>query len=412
MTTLPLFATGDTALFVGSALAVQAGEVHHSESLFPPPPSTFQGAVRSHLLRAWEVDLNDRSAVRAAIGLPERLPDGWSIDGPWVAGVTGGAGEVLMPWTRVPLCAVAGRREEDEPRGVAPRAPVGPLSWRLRDVCPRPPDLLLDPDASVELVRGGPASPESWLSADDLWTLLSTGAVRAARHVDPPFARSESRVGLALESASRTAKSGMLYFQRKVRLSGVPGTPRAGLAAWLELPPGARPMPADLRAGCLQLGRRASPLTLEPMPTLATSWTQLTRGAHLRALPAARLGEGMEVWLVLATPVALYDADKHGTPSRPRLPVDPRCRVEVTAAILAPPLRIGGIDLANHGSPKPVLPYLPAGCAWRLRLSGGTAEDRREALIKLHHRCTLGEDGARSFGFGRTWIALPPEETP
>lgn len=400
MSTHYLYAVCDTSLFIGSSRPMQAGEVHHSESLFPPPPSTFQGAMRASLYRSLQDDGHSMAETLARVGPPHRMAEGWEIDGPWVAAVTRQVGpERLEPWATAPLCC----QFDEESK-----------TWTLRQVTPRPKDLLLDPDAPELLVQGAEPEGARWIPAGALYDLLSTGQAKCAGTTEPPFARWESRSGLALKQDERTAEDGMLYFQRRIRMGATADHCRAGFAAWVSAPDGTNG--ADglrrIRAQPLLLGRRNRPLSFDAdPPDILQAWQHLQAGEHLRRLPESRLPDGMEAWLVLASPVAL-DQPTLGSPARPCLPWTGKVQITVRSAVVGRTTRLGGVSLAGeHGvTPRAVRTTLQPGASWRIRLVGGGPEDRRQALARLHHRCTLGDENSRTFGFGRTWISLLPED--
>lgn len=405
-----LFAVCDESLFFGSARPIQAGEAHHAEGLFPPPPSTFQGAVRASLYRSLKAQGLTQAAILERVGPPQRLPEGWALDGPWAAAVEVEDGaERLVPWVPLPLCAVDSTRRNRDPKEGVPQGRSSHSTWSLRSRAAWPEGLVVDDDAPPELVLGEELGQERWISATDLYTLLSTGRVRAPDRADPPFARAESRSGLALQ-ADRTADRGLLYFHRGRRMSGVVGAPRSGLVAWLSADDGSARLILDQP---LRLGRRNRALPIEsPAPRAVEAWADLQAGRHIAELSAEQLPDGVHAWLILASPVAL-DRPPLGRPDRPVVPGLGPVRVEVRSALPGRPLHLGGISLAQAGGPtsRPVRAMTPAGASWLIRLDGGTPEDRRNALLSLHHTCTLGDPDARSFGFGRTWIAPLPAET-
>ena len=77
----------DTVWFRGPRPFV-AGEDSSDPGLFPPTPWTFQGLVRTHLLLAalpGDLDLADRRTIIELVGPPDRLPEGWRLEGPFPA---------------------------------------------------------------------------------------------------------------------------------------------------------------------------------------------------------------------------------------------------------------------------------------------------------------------------------------
>jgi hypothetical protein len=391
------FAASDEALYLGPPRAQQAGESHHGATMFPPPPTTFQGMVRTRVLLhgfKQQVDLREPAEVARVIGPPEHLPPGWQLDGPWVAGVVTlqlpgqpAPRARLWPWVQAPWCA---RRDE---RG---------LRW-----CHAHPagDVLFDREALPMWVdRGTRKEAGGWISAEGLWSLLSTGRASEAPRCLPPFVAAETRPGLRLDAETRTAERSMLYFRETCRLSGgvfdKGRVARAGFAATLELPDRAGVSPDALTRGAAWLGRRQRPLSLEPQPPPVSAWEDVLRGRHLDT-PGEP--DASYAWLILASPAPLDPGGRDGTSLRPRLEV---AGVEVVAAVLPPPLVLGGLA-AGSLVPKPNRAFLAPGSAWLLRLTSSDPGARQAALRALHHRCTLGAAAERTFGCGRTWVSRP-----
>lgn len=407
MTTHSFLAVSDEALFIGPPRAQQRGEAHHARTLFPPPPTTFQGLVRTRLLLAGEIDLTTDDTVRKAVGPPETLLDGWRLDGPWVAGVRAtAAGEETDVWVPLPRCVRVQRSSADA------RHRMSHLS--LTTTTPRGETLLDDGTPPDLPVLGDEEPNEAWIGAETLLSLLRGGTTDVRLLSTPPFAARETRVGLSLDDSTRTAETGMLYFRETMRLAGGAGR-RAGEPTWLRAgflaslaTPGPSGVPAGaLSAGQASLGRRSRPLSLEVAPPAVSAWQDIVHAEHLASLPEETFRHEMEAWLVLASPASFPDATRDGTPTAPRLSV-PHCQVEVRAAVLGRPIVLGGLELRKH-TPKPNRAFVPAGSAWRVRLRCADAAGMRTALRFLHHACTVGAPSERPFGCGRTWITVPTE---
>lgn len=412
MSSAPIFAVPDEAIFAGPPQSQTQGETHHGAGLFPPPPTTFQAVVRTHLLRRrWPDRLGDPRAVAEVVGPPEALPRGWQLLGPWPAGVRRGVPEEeLELWLPQPQAVV---REE---RSAGPAA----LSWM--ELWRPGPETLLDREApEALLVSPGKASP-GWIPAEALLALLRGEPARAATGALPPFVRAETRVGLALDDSRRTVERSMLYFREAHRFGGG-DYERAGLYAVLDGAPAE--LTPTLQSGVAALGRRSRALTLQVPPPPSEAWGVIESGAHLRDLALDRFVDGLEAWLVLGTPAAFgggLGAGPEGGPDNARgepwegRPTAPRfasygaCQVEVVAAALGRPVAIGGLRVG--GLPKRVRAWVPAGSTWRIRLRGGSPEDRRNTLLHLHHRPSLGAPEERGFGCGHTWASVPFEVTP
>ena len=391
MNRVAFLAASDEALFAGPPRAQQRGEAHHAQTLFPPPPSTFQGLVRTRILEHLSVDLRSDSAVREAVGPPDHLPPGWAIDGPWLAGVTSTeAGLQTDIWTPVPLCLTA---------------PPGDRTGRTPWATSVPRGLtLLDDDAPPDLPVVAKKDPRGWIGANDLASLLAGRGTPVQVRDQAPFVATETRCGLSLDDTRRTAERSMLYFRETRRLSGTGVYVAAGFAAWVDT----TAPPLALTSGVARLGRRTRPLALEPLPSPVDGWMAVAGARHLHdAEGSLFLPSAIDVWLILASPARFADPDRDGTPAAPRFRVA-ACEVEARVALLGRPLILGGLDLRT-GAPRPNRAYVPAGSAWRLRIRGGTAAQRRSVLLSLHHRCVVGAPDDHPFGFGRAWVTLPCE---
>lgn len=388
------FAIPDDVLHLGPPFSASAGETHHITSLYPPPPRTWQGMIRTRLLEAAGIDLADHSAanrrlIADLIGPPERLPAGWSIDGPWPAAYDG---ERLTAWFPTPQWI---HRDADQANGNwFALAPLDPrASADLRCDIERPPLPLRGPDVARSEPVGG------YIDAERLYTILSGGCPQPSQQEEPAFgiADWEIRPGLAMDE-NRQAKDRLLYFLRTVRhQSG------AGLAAWLSAPLPERIPDDALTRGVLRAGRKARGLSLHPLPPLSDGWARLRSGEHL----PKSLKDGDALWLYLASPVML-ERNADGTLDL-RLPSHGDVRFEVSTSLLGRPLTLGGItrhsgngtvSLANQ-------PHVPAGSCWRITVHGGTDSERALAVRDLHNSCALADHSAlRAFGFGRVFVGL------
>ncbi len=413
MTDIAFLAVPQGLLLAGPPRSNPAGDSHHSHSLFPPPPGTFQGAMRTAILQASGAPLEDlspagKSRIAALVGKPESLLPGWQLDGPWIAeiGTDGRGNDLASPWLPAPACISV--------RGEGHHLPL----TRILPFFPRESKpmngLRMDRDAPQDLAPGAweGGGDTCWLSAPSLLELLSGRAIDEKPHPLPPCVKRETAVGLKLDDDNRTAVTSMLYFREGHRF-GSRTSARAGLAAWLTVPASSSIPSNALTSGTMRLGAKGRVLTLEPLGAREEAWDQLREGRHLRDAPGTSFPDTTHAWLVLASPVCLTNPERHGTPVSPRLDVPTSCSITVRSAILHKPKVLGGLQVG--GMPKPNRASLPPGSAWLLRLTGGTPETRRQALLELHHRCTLGPEEDRSFGMGRTWIALlppPSKESP
>lgn len=404
MRTLTTFMRPLEWVHVGPPSSAPAGEAHHTKSLFPPPASTWQGALRTALLRAVSgLNLSpstDKSTITNLVGPPDKLPIGWQMDGPWPAGPSKLG---LMPWLPVPAWLLsesedddhkqtrhelATMAEPDEPEvDWLSGGPSGsdPQDWR--------------PWSSRRLLRPTPA--QGWLSVADLLRLLAGHPDGLTVKELPPFVHRDVRPGVAVKPDG-SPRSGMLYFLEAHRFDD-----EAGLLGGVQGP--LHPdLPSDaLHRGTAVLGRKHRQLTLQAPPPLDPAWELFTAGAHL----PDQLPDGARVWVGLSTPAFL---DKEADRQQPPLETESSRQAGVTftakATLLGKELVRGGLRVYGRGDPQilPNRPWLPAGSGWLVQVQGGDPASRAAAVRSLHHRCLLGPPELRAFGAGRLLVGLDP----
>ncbi|NKC15560.1 MAG: hypothetical protein GKR94_26195 [Gammaproteobacteria bacterium] len=422
------------AVYFGRPRSFSAGEAHHGTSEFPPSGYTFQGMIRSQLLRAVHppLDLDDASAAARdqrtrLVGGPDALPAGWQLTGPYPARIIEqqGGERRLQPWLPAPhflLAAPApssgiGGSTSFDPEPCARPATAAPVHARaLPDACGhalndlKPGTVLLGrPDEGAVKALGG------WLTPANLRHALSAGGHHsngdppwcAAGHACglPPFVHRETRPGLALEDGS--ARDGMLYFLDTVRFHDADGARaglygHAGFYGHIEGKCDER-IPANALIATLgAAGRKARPAAFEPIPPLVADFENLCNDDHL----PATVHEKDCFWLVILTPVALDD------PAMPLPAGRDGVRLESLGLLTGPALTIGGYRYAD-ASTRPNRSYLPAGSCWLIRLRGADPERRARILRTLNNAHLLGDEKEAAFGFGHTLVGLAPpcEET-
>jgi CRISPR-associated protein Cmr3 len=402
MRTLTTFLRPLEWVHVGPPSSAPAGEAHHTESLFPPPATTWQGALRSALLHAVP-DLRlgptgDRDRITRLVGPPTHLPDGWQVEGPWPAG-PGEQG--LVPWMPVPAWLLSDSDAPDAKRAQRELATLAECDLVQPDWHSGGPDGA-DPEGwrpwgSRALKRPKPS--HGWISVTDLLRLLS-GTADGLRVKDlPPFVHRDLRPGVALKPEGNP-RAGMLYFLEAHRFDE-----DAGLLGGVHGPLH-QDIPSDaLHRGTAVLGRKHRQATLHAPSPLDPAWDLYTAGAHLPDQVAA----GTLVWVGLSTP-ALLDSDtlRH----RPFFETDESSKVGVTftvrSTLLGKDLVRGGLRIHGRGQPElvPNRPWLPAGSAWLVEVQGADPHDNARALRSLHHRCLLGPEPLRAFGAGRLMVGL------
>lgn len=358
-------------LHVGPPSSSPMGEVHHTPTLFPPPANTWQGMIRTTILRNTPglVPLTDPGGLderERLVGQPERLPGGWQVEGPWPARLAEGGVE---PW--IPLPSFAGARVPEPAPTWAARG-GGTLSHQ-------PPGLW----TSEQRHGGG-----GWIGPDRALELFAQGTAPTAWHGLPPFVTRTVRPGLQVDPEHGAAVEGLLYFQQCHRFeegAGLYGVVRGPLASAI---------PDDaLHRGVLYGGRKARPaLPLKP-PSPVEAWTRLLGGAHID-------GERDDLWWVaLTTPVPLDD-DRRADPFRVE-------GLTVEAVRLTPDLVLGGQRQHGRGGRRTLgnQAWVGAGSSWLVRGPGAIVRD-------FHHAWKVGPLDLRRFGAGHTLVApcttLPP----
>jgi CRISPR-associated protein Cmr3 len=371
-----------------------------------PSPTTFQGLVRTHLLRAVQgpaLDLSRRTDEAARhelqkqianlVGPPEQLPDGWQLRGPFVAQNT--PGQPIRPWVAVPRFLLQGK-------GVP--MPVWPTSTRHPGIN----DLHPSQDGTAPLLLGRPelglAEPLSgYIGPDNLRWALTIGARRNGapgwdpdQHTRklPPFVKKESRPGLMIERGRGAAAESMLFFQQWLRFKD------AGLFGALTFTPGQRIPPKALHQGTSPTGRNARLVSFEPAEDLDPAWQEAMAGKHL----PGKVNEHDSFYLFALTPVRLSDGQ------HPKVrPLSGGVELHYRSALTGAPIILGGFDIASWRS-RENHAYAPAGSCWLFQLRGGDEKSRAHALKnELHNRHPLGPANEATFGYGHTLVALGPD---
>jgi CRISPR-associated protein Cmr3 len=361
----------DVLSFRGNRLFGDAGS--YGEVQMPPPPSVFAGALRSHLLARDGVDYAAFAANRVthvALGTPQAPGPFTLVAGLPARRLDGGRIEPLYP---LPADLVVTRERISLLRALPIDASLAG-SFAL----PRWPVLTEDERAKAE---GG-----RWLTAAGLRRWLG-GELPSADQLVKPDAlwQHETRVGIALDAATRRADDGKLF-----SLQAVSCQPGVGFAV--------RVHGAELAAGLLRLGgdgrgARITPADIDwPEPDYET----LARARCARLLltspglfPCGWLPAGSgEADAVNGAPF-----DLNGVRARIVCAAVPRAEV------------VSGWDLAQW-QPKSAQRAAPAGSVYWLEDLDATPE----ALRKLAERglwtdAQYNSDMRRAEGFNRIALA-------
>lgn len=368
------------------------------ESLFPPPISTLQGAIRTALaqLRGW------RGARGADKGTdwPAELGDADRL------GVLQLYGPYLQIEGRLVFPAPAilfGKRER--------RGDSGDWHWTLTRLVPGdavPCDL--NPDGVClpvlpEAVRGGEVV-EAFLTREGMEAVLSGAqpldSALVACHLRLPeeLWAGEYRVGIGLERRTRRASDGLLYTVRHVR-----PRPKVDVVVFVDGIPEDWTVPERL---AVPLGGEGRAAAVEVRPCPGGVAADLPRMPEL-------VEDGDHVYFTVTLLTAGWyeekDADGSGTKRAVKQgPPDVVERVPgatcVTACVgkLVP---VGGWDLRRPG-PRPVVPLVPAGSTWFFRAPRSSAA----AVADLHGRPS-GPEPRQAYGYGQmvvgTWMPATAE---
>lgn len=411
MTEIAFFVRPFEIAFFGPPDAQAAGDTHYARSLFPPPPRTFQGMVRSRLLAAAEppLDLTDRSRrarhERAAlVGDSERLPPGWQIEGPVPVCKDG---ERLIPWLPAPqlLRKRANARTKDAPPLRASLVALDAADRAIGGVNGAEDQATGNEHAigTRGFADSGPV--EGWISAQNLkWALCGQGVWNRAEHAElPPMTQRQLRVGLAVDREKRRAQDRMLYAVDQLHFDGQGGFLgglRADLAASIS--------PEALTTGTAPFGRWNRLAALEPVAKVDSAWTELVDGGHLPEEPA----EGARFWLMSLTPWRCErsrDTQSTATSHAARAPkLSGKVgsdSIEFLGALLGKPITLGGFSMAE-GRARPNQLYVPAGSAWLFRVPEVSAARRGEILRALNGSHCLGPREEARMGFGRALVGI------
>lgn len=430
------FASPLEPLFFGNPTPFNAGESRYSRSMFPPSPMTFQGIIRSHLLRCVSPPLNlddwskqARNERAAIVGDSNSLLHEWQLKGPLPAiaekaqDSTEADSLVLSPWVPVPRFLFQN----------GPAASTAVKGSLLNSNQP----FLDDRDIHVlehpELhINYGTKLPEQfrpaqgWIDTETLWWALS-GNKDPWPHGKkllslPPFIKAtQTQPGIALDRKSNTAIDGMLYLLEHLRFA-----PNSGFWGSFSGSLDDRISDAPLATGLGSAGRKGRLMAFTSPQESNGTWHDLLAGKHLPESP-----EGKEYyWLYLLSPAGMEppgtaDSNAFFLPGNVRISPEKLegtvviwngkesepegAYIRCVSAIIGSPLILGGMDMAR-GTTRPNHSFLPPGSAWLLEVKGTTESHCRQILNALNNSHLLGDPRQACFGFGHTLVGIGPEK--
>lgn len=194
----------DTWLFRDGRPMDAAGS-RPAKSLFPPSPTVLQGALRSHELALQKIDLSDKDAIAAAVGM-------------------------TYDFRNFRMCApLVAKRENGKITRYFPRPadwfPTKADSSDIRELSPEPRQARVvasvsDQDLPLLLYprdfMAGKKDYGDWISETDLMKYFAGEAVIPVKHSE--LFGWENRLGIQLDRRRRTVSEGMIYQVQPVSL--------------------------------------------------------------------------------------------------------------------------------------------------------------------------------------------------
>lgn len=365
-------------LFFGDGVPFFAdGAQEDIGGVFPPHPPTLVGALRAALARA----------------------QGWNGAGRWPAAldrVLGDGPDLARLAFTGPLLLRAGEPLYPAPRhlvGTFENAPGG-VHWRPRALlrpgspfaCDLGPSVRFPEEPEGAVPPGAQRRPGEgrWLTRAGLEALLDNQVPDVREVIDSSdLWVEERRIGLAIEHRSRTAKPGMLYSSRHVRLGrGVSlGVEVAGVPDDWTWPFG-RVIPLGGESRVAELARWSGSLGLVPS------------ASTLAAIEATG-----RVLVVALTPVDVEA--KPGAPSG--FPAEAG-EVEVVTVAADRPQRVGGWSTLTR-QPLPLASVMPAGSV----LFCQAREPNRLVALLRRQGAPLCLGARTAWGFGLVALGTWPE---
>lgn len=178
-----------------------AGSAHRAESLFPPYPTTVQGAIRSHQLTLKGIGFTDKGKIKETVGTSKDYLN-LKLRGPFLARIKDGTVERLYPQ---PADAIF-----DETNTSLSQLKIGEVPDGVSTSSSLPKLLGLQQDS-------GKQKQTYWLTETDLLKYLGKESVTGMEK--DSLYETEDRIGIGIEkSHNRVVEEGMLYEAQYIRL--------------------------------------------------------------------------------------------------------------------------------------------------------------------------------------------------
>lgn len=338
-----------------------AGETSRASGLFPPRPGTVYGALRAAYIHAHgsirgfaEGDIPDR--VKKVCGTPE-VPGEMRLKGCFLYS----GNELMMPLPLDYNVKKAGDRS------------VGIPLFLVRDDIPGS-----GPATGYRLYSAEEEKTESAVGTFISLSAFKKQALRPATVMvwrSSDFLYEETKTGIALDHASRTARESMLYSLKMCRFNG-----SACLAVWVE----GLDEPESL--GYLRLGGRNRPWYVDKVLEANGIFSEDEEDEMLELI-----GKKGMARLVFLSPAVLSGASGYYRRSVMRFCLN-ELELPVIAEAIGRPVLVGGWDMVQN-VPKPRYRAVPPGSVLYLRIDKNEARKLIKYLKQTMISDVLGYEG-------------------
>ena len=376
------------------------GADHRAVSMFPPSPTTIQGAIRSKLLAlygipflAYAVGEAVQADVIEQIGTANKRAQGtMRIRGPFLGRRQPDEG--IMPYFPAPADLL-----QVEGEGYQRLLPLYPAdaatfvsNWPADAPDLRPclyDEALLRLGTNDERQKYKAKRPNAWISATAMQAYL-TGHISTAQYQKKDKQKQEKQL-------DEMGQIGPAHLHRSATLFGNEYQLGIGLEADSKRPSDGLLYTVTYKRPCKDVGLLVQVLGLEESKWPATGVLSLggsRKGARYTRIekpvywPQSILGGNK---LYMATPT-LFEGGWQAADWATYMPHDNK----LVAALVARPLMIGGWDMATN-RPKGMRPYVPAGCVYFFE----AAINEEKTIIDVP---ICDDEAAGQIGFGTTFI--------